>query len=199
MFLSAAKDEFSTQLEFMRRHSFITKVQLSAKSRTVQTLNDGEVVLHEDFSENFSLKQQSEIMSAHWDQSSVTIFTAVLSSKNEPSKSYAVVCEEYKKDKFLVAACNRAIVNHAAQNGTSFNKVHFFSDGAAGQFKNCYNLSTITNPTAMIHEEVKEADWNFFATSHGKGAVDGVGGTVKRAVFCRILQKKKKKKKSSGQ
>ena len=25
--------------------------------------------------------------------------------------------------------------------------------------------------------------WNFFATSHGKGVVDGVGGTVKRAVW----------------
>ena len=25
--------------------------------------------------------------------------------------------------------------------------------------------------------------WNFFATSHGKGVVDGIGGTVKRAVW----------------
>jgi len=25
--------------------------------------------------------------------------------------------------------------------------------------------------------------WNFFATSHGKGAVDGIGGTVKRTVW----------------
>ena len=25
--------------------------------------------------------------------------------------------------------------------------------------------------------------WNFFATSHGKGAVDGIGGTVKRSVW----------------
>ncbi len=25
--------------------------------------------------------------------------------------------------------------------------------------------------------------WNFFATSHGKGAVDGLGGTVKRSVW----------------
>ena len=25
--------------------------------------------------------------------------------------------------------------------------------------------------------------WNFFATSHGKGVVDGIGGTVKRAIW----------------
>lgn len=27
------------------------------------------------------------------------------------------------------------------------------------------------------------SDWNFFATSHGKGAVNGVGGTLKRTVW----------------
>ena len=35
---------------------------------------------------------------------------------------------------------------------------------------------------------VQEADWSFFATAHGKGPVDGVGGTVKRAVSRRVLQ-----------
>ena len=25
--------------------------------------------------------------------------------------------------------------------------------------------------------------WNFFTTSHGKGAVDGIGGTVERSVW----------------
>ena len=29
--------------------------------------------------------------------------------------------------------------------------------------------------------------WNFFATSHGKGIVDGVGGTVKRYVYRKVL------------
>ena len=28
--------------------------------------------------------------------------------------------------------------------------------------------------------------WNFFATSHGKGVVDGIGGTVKRSVWRHI-------------
>lgn len=29
--------------------------------------------------------------------------------------------------------------------------------------------------------------WHFFATSHGKGVVDGVGGTIKRLVYMAIL------------
>lgn len=41
----------------------------------------------------------------------------------------------------------------------------------------------------LIHSNLKYVDWSFFATAHGKGPVDGVGGTVKRAVWRRILQK----------
>ena len=32
--------------------------------------------------------------------------------------------------------------------------------------------------------------WNFFATSHGKGVVDGIGGTAKRAVWRHIQSEK---------
>ncbi len=53
----------------------------------------------------------------------------------------------------------------------------YFSDGAASQYKNRKNFLNLCN-----HEkdfDVK-AEWHFSATSHGKGACDGVEGTVKR-------------------
>lgn len=34
------------------------------------------------------------------------------------------------------------------------------------------------------------AEWNFFATSHGKGENDGVGGNTKNHVSQRVLQQK---------
>ncbi|CAH0554763.1 unnamed protein product [Brassicogethes aeneus] len=34
-----------------------------------------------------------------------------------------------------------------------------------------------------------DAEWHFFATSHGKGACDGIGGTVKRHAYFTSLQK----------
>jgi hypothetical protein len=33
-----------------------------------------------------------------------------------------------------------------------------------------------------------DAQWHFFATSHGKGACDGIGGTVKRLITKSSLQ-----------
>lgn len=32
-------------------------------------------------------------------------------------------------------------------------------------------------------------EWNFFATSHGKGACDGIGGSVKRSAYRASLQR----------
>ena len=39
-----------------------------------------------------------------------------------------------------------------------------------------------------------EAEWHFFATSHGKGACDGIGGCVKRNVYRASLQNRNSKK-----
>ena len=54
--------------------------------------------------------------------------------------------------------------------------VNFWTDGAASQFKSRYVLC---NMTYLKKKEI-QASWHFFATSHGKGAVDGIGGEVKR-------------------
>lgn len=32
--------------------------------------------------------------------------------------------------------------------------------------------------------------WNYFATSHGKGPVDGIGGSLKRQVFDQVKKRK---------
>lgn len=55
-------------------------------------------------------------------------------------------------------------------------KLFYFSDGAGSQYKNKYNFVNL-----LYHERDfgVEAEWHFSATSHGKGAVDGIGGNVK--------------------
>ena len=57
-------------------------------------------------------------------------------------------------------------------------KITYFSDGCATQYKNCKNLINL-----CYHKEDFgiPAEWHFFATSHGKGPCDGVGGTVEAA------------------
>ena len=64
-------------------------------------------------------------------------------------------------------------------------KVLYFSDGCAGQYKNCKNFLNL-----CLHNSdfgVK-CEWNFFATSHGKSPCDGIGRTVKRLVTTASIQ-----------
>ena len=64
------------------------------------------------------------------------------------------------------------------------NESVFFSDGAASQFKNRYLLQHLT---MMMDANDLEISWNYFASSHGKGVVDGVGGTLKSLVWTEIM------------
>ena len=65
-------------------------------------------------------------------------------------------------------------------------KVFYFSDVCAGQYKNCKNFMN------LCHHSVDfgfEAEWLFFATSHGKGPCDGVRGLLKRMATKASLQR----------
>ena len=57
--------------------------------------------------------------------------------------------------------------------------INIFSDSAASQFKQRYLFSNLYEWQSEFSIQLI---WNFFATSHGKGAVDGIGGSVKRCL-----------------
>lgn len=66
-------------------------------------------------------------------------------------------------------------------------KIYYFSDGAGSQYKNKFNFINLLN-----HEKdfSIKAEWHFFATAHGEGACDGIGGSVKRSARRASLQDK---------
>jgi hypothetical protein len=56
------------------------------------------------------------------------------------------------------------------------NKMVYFSDGSAAQYKNRKN---VLNITCRNRDFVVPAEWHFYVTSHGKNACDGFGGTLR--------------------
>jgi hypothetical protein len=62
--------------------------------------------------------------------------------------------------------------------------LQLWSDGPASQFKNRYVFNYMKRLIPLL--KLKNVQWNFFSTSHGKGAVDGIGGTAKRTVWRRV-------------
>ena len=61
----------------------------------------------------------------------------------------------------------------------------YYSDGAPSQYK---NYKTFSNLCYHLQDYGIQAEWYFFATSHGKSPCDGIGCTVKRLVARASLQ-----------
>lgn len=85
----------------------------------------------------------------------------------------------YLFQKNLIAYLKKKLASHPQ-------KIYYFSDGAAAQYKNRKNFINL-----CYHEEDFgiSAEWHFSATSHGKGACDGLGGTLKRLAARASLQR----------
>ncbi|KAL2102344.1 hypothetical protein ACEWY4_001512 [Coilia grayii] len=130
---------------------------------------------------------KDEIQSAHWNQSQITIFTAVAWIKKEV-QSYVVVSDELQHDKNTVTTFLTAIVKDLQETHPGMRELYIFSDGSASQFKNRYVWFFLASSFKEMFPNVN-TEWHYFATSHGKGAVDGVGGTVKRAVGTAVLSR----------
>ena len=183
--------ELYKQLDTFARHVYDAKRQHSELKRLKANLKPGEIILHEDFSENYTLKHQHEIQAAHWNQNSATLFTAIVYYRSDEEAdlqhlSYTIISDDLDHGKHAVYAFNREILSDVKPKlPWNIIKVHYWSDGAASQFKNRF---TLTNLTHHGDDFSCAADWSFFATAHGKGPIDGIGGEVKRSVWKAVLQ-----------
>ncbi|ROL53454.1 Beta-galactosidase-1-like protein 2 [Anabarilius grahami] len=104
----------------------------------------------------------------------------------EIQSHYAIVSDRLEHDKRSVAAFLTKIVEDIQEEHPAVRVMHIFSDGAASQFKNKFIWCFLSTTFKELFPSLR-VQWHFFATIHGKGAVDGVGATVKRAVNADVL------------
>ena len=78
------------------------------------------------------------------------------------------------------------LMKHIRKKYSHIENIEYFSDGCAGQYKNFENF---LNLCYHKNDFALNAEWIFFATSHGKYPCDGIGGSVKRHVAKRSLQR----------
>ncbi len=114
----------------------------------------------------------------------MTLFTAYICHGNGKEQGYVLVSDNTNHEKVAVNVFLETLISDFIVDHPQIEEVGFFSDGASSQFKQRY---LFTNLTFMFKKHKIFATWNFFATSHGKGVVDGIGGSVKRVVWRQIL------------
>ena len=171
-------DELEHKLPEFLEHTFIKRVQTTKfcdlKAHVIDDMT--QIVVQVDFAENYTCARQNEIQAAHWGHNQITVFSAVVWHNKEgqlSTKSYAIVTDHLSHDKYSVHTFLDLILIDLEKE-IKLKTVHIFSDGATSQFKQRFNLCNIT------HREGIQITWHFFASYHGKGAVDGIGGKVKR-------------------
>ena len=182
---------FVAMLKKLMVHDFIAKMQASFLQQRKDTLKDGEFIVVADFSENYSFVVQDEIQSFHWNNAAVTIhpFVCYYVDKGKlTSLCYIVISESLQHDTVAVHLFQKKLVEFLTQEcgGKKPQKMVYMSDGCAAQYKNCKNFSNLCH---HLEDFGVTAEWHFFATSHGKSAGDGAGGTLKRLVTKASLQR----------
>lgn len=171
------------------KHAFIAKQQSRFYKNLKANLTDGECAVQVDLAENFAFIVQDAAPGFHWNNNQATIYTVVIYFNNESGiehKSLVIISNCMHHDAIAVFMFSR-IINDVIKNIVARpKKISYVSDGAPQQYKNYKNFSNIYN-----HQQDFgiPAEWHFFATAHGKGPCDGVGGTVKRLAARASLQR----------
>ena len=71
-------------------------VQLHKFKCSKDNLSDGEILISEDFSENYALKQQNEIILGHWSQEQLSLFCITVHFLRDGERVYQhyVLCSD---------------------------------------------------------------------------------------------------------
>jgi hypothetical protein len=187
---------FMESLVKLLPHHFITKEQSKYYQFLKENLTEGQVLVVCDFAENYTCVMQNEIQGYHWTQEQITIhpFVAYYRHQNKDLQSvcYAAVTDHKKHITASFHAFQKKYIpfvdKKMADNNVTCKKFFYFSDGCSGQYKNRKNVKNVCH-----HEEDfngMKVEWHFFASCHGKGPCDGVGGTIKRCAARASLQGK---------
>ena len=142
-------------------------------------------VLQFDYAMAFSCEYQDEIQSGLWSRASVNLFTAALYQRDKKCESFLCVSDSQDKGK-CATYTNLLKLAHAIKDKDLGKHLVLYSDGPSSEFKNRFVQKIITDLKKELNVDIF---WKYFATSHGKGVVDGIGGNAKACVRARLLSK----------
>lgn len=190
--LSEYIQSLSKKITKLVRHHYIAQKQAQYFKDLKEKLPlETEVVIVGDFAENYSFIVQDAAQGFHWENSQCTVHPFVVYFKDPISQklghnSFCFLSDSTQHNTAMVHTFISKLLSYLKVHHPNLTKIHYFSDGCAGQYKNRYNFINL-----CYHEQDfgLSCEWNFFATSHGKTACDGIGGTVKRATARASLQR----------
>ena len=152
------------------------------------------MIIRIDYSENYVLKYHKEIQSAHFgaSQKQISLHTGIMyykdGLKNNITENYHAVksisfcttSENLDHRAYATWAHLTPILKLIMKQFPYIDTLHFQSDGPTAQYKNRINFYLFVNLLPKLFPKIVNATWNFSESGHGKGPMDGIGGTIKR-------------------
>lgn len=159
---------FITDVSKLALHDFNACMKISATRQFKSELKEGEVLVCRDFAKNFTYIVQNSTQGQHWNNSQATIHPIVCyyRSENELKHfSYVRISDKMEHDTMAARTFMKHLIDFLKMKLGSIKKMIYFTDGCRTQYKNKDNFFNL-----CLHEDdfVIEAEWHFFATSHGR-------------------------------
>ena len=183
-------DMITSSIDALTSHSYTAKAQSKYLKMRKENIEDNSLLFLGDFAENFTFVIQDEIQSYHWSKQQATLHPVVIyfkvNSELLKHQSFCFISDDLHHDTSMVYVIQKVFLCYVKEHFPSISKIEYFSDGCAAQYKNKHNFINL-----CMHKSDFgfDAEWNFFATAHGKSPCDGIGGTVKRVTANESLKR----------
>lgn len=185
---------FLGYLPTFKAHVNLMKHQMHYLRSTIENLQVNELAVQIDFSENYIAKLSTEIQTMHFgaNKRQISIHTGVAYFIQETTKqtmSFATVSDNIDHQAYAVWCHMKPVLNFLITEAKfqNINRIYMFSDGPTSQYRNKFNINLAAKFLGKSYPNAK-VSWNFSAPGHGKGPMDGIGGTVKRMADRCILK-----------
>lgn len=179
--------EYAHQLLDIKRHDFITKKQQDKVNQIKESLASGEALILLDFAQNYPHVTQDSIQNQYYNQTQTTIHPAVYYFKDGDElkhKSLVFVSDSLVHDSLFVYCVIKKLISIIKKDVPNLKHVEYFTDGAPSQYK---NKKIFLNILYHLQDFGCTARHHFYATGHGKGPIDGIGGNSKRVIYMEAM------------
>ena len=182
---NSALDLFRERLRTLKEHIYTKRAQVGSLEEIKNSLSTEDTLIQVDYSENYENVQQGEVQSAYFGHTSFSIFTACCyfrsTTSGEIEKECVTVTSEASDHSRIAAmTCIAKVIDHMQLKiaDNSIENIHIWSDGCASQFRSRYVFMLLT-----YFKKEKNLTWHYNERHHGKGPMDGIGGSLKNIVF----------------
>ena len=174
------KRSYAELIKCLKPHVYTIVNQHNVMSAKKEDLLQNEVLLHVDFSENWTVKTLTAVQSAHFGASlqQVTLHTGVTYFQNNQTMSFCTISDSTYHGPTAVWSHLLPVLIHIRQKYDHVNILHVVSDGPTPQYRNRYNFYLASAIPGILG--FSKTWWNFSEAGHGNGPADGVGAAVKR-------------------